>query len=391
MIGYYLRTLAAHLRQGGTLFLLTVLGVALGVASVLAVQIINLNAIGAFSAAIRAISGEADLSIVARTDTFSEELYPEALATEGVSAAWPVYRVDVALADRDNFFLEVFGVDLFSSLHLPWSISPENLSEALLRRGWIAITPTLAQELGSSVGDSIRVTGGSRRVELVIGALVDFQKVSPMASRRLAVMDIGQAQGLLGDPGQIHQIDIQIQPGLDRSMLVRRLRQRLGPSVEVRTPEQRENQAKTLMSAFRLNLTALSFISLFVGLFVVHTSTQASLLRRRSEFGLLRSLGATREQVLGLILGEVVLLGLLGAGLGLPLGYWIAQANVDMVSSTLTNLVPPARNRITPTPRLAVLAGGCNRPWRRHRWSVVARPRHEPQGCQISVGRLYSS
>ena len=92
------------------------------------------------------------------------------------------------------------------------------------------------------------------------------------------------------------------------------------------------------MSAFRLNLTALSFISLFVGLFVVHTSTQASLLRRRSEFGLLRSLGATREQVLGLILGEVVLLGLLGAGLGLPLGYWIAQANVDMVSSTLTNL-----------------------------------------------------
>ena len=65
-----------------------------------------------------------------------------------------------------------------------------------------------------------------------------------MASRRLAVMDIGQAQGLLGDPGQIHQIDIQIQPGLERSILVRRLRDRLGPSVEVRTPEQRENQGE---------------------------------------------------------------------------------------------------------------------------------------------------
>ena len=112
MIRYYLNTLVAHLCQAGTLFLLTVLGVALGVASVLSVQIINLNAIGAFSAAIQTISGEADLSVVARTDTFSEELYPEALATEGVSAAWPVYRVDVTLVGRDNFFLEVFGVDL---------------------------------------------------------------------------------------------------------------------------------------------------------------------------------------------------------------------------------------------------------------------------------------
>ena len=77
----------------------------------------------------------------------------------------------------------------------------------------------------------------------------------------------------------------------------------------------------------------------------MYTSVQAALVRRRAEFGLLRSMGATRRQVFGLIPGEAGLLGALGvcaraarARLGLPLGCWAAQANVDVVSGTLTSL-----------------------------------------------------
>jgi putative ABC transport system permease protein len=62
------------------------------------------------------------------------------------------------------------------------------------------------------------------------------------------------------------------------------------------------------------------------------------LVRRRAEFGMLRSIGTTRRQVFGLIVGEVVVVGSLGVVLGLVLGYWGAKANVDVVSSTLTNL-----------------------------------------------------
>lgn len=337
MIRYFLQATGAHLRQAPSLFLLTVFGVALGVASVLAIQIINRNAIGAFSAGIRAISGEVDLSVLGQTTAFDENLYPQVLGVEGVAAAWPLYQVDVALAGRESFFLQIYGIDLFSGVRPPWSTTPEDLSEAVTKLGWLAVTPALAEEMGWAEGDSIQVTSGTRRVDLVIGALVDFQKMSPLASRKLAVMDIAQAQGLLGTAGLIHQIDVRMQEGSDREELRLRLQERLGTSVQVVTPEQREKQAADLMGAFRLNLTALSFISLFVGLFLVYTSTQASLLRRRTEFGLLRSLGATSVQVFGLILGEVVLLGVLGVVLGLPLGYWVARGNVEMVSSTLTN------------------------------------------------------
>ncbi|MSS70008.1 MAG: FtsX-like permease family protein [Candidatus Latescibacteria bacterium] len=345
MIRYFWKTLLAHFRKGRSLYALSALGVALGVASVVCIQIINRNALGAFEGSVRAVSGDADLSVVGRTPAFPESLYVKVQAESGVASAWPLYRVHVALAGRGDFFLEVLGVDLFAPVPLPWEggaqridNSLRDLAGALGRPGWVAVTPSLAGEMGWSVGDAVAVTSGSRRVRLVVGALVDFQRVSPLASRKMAVMDIAQAQGLLGRRGEVHQIDVRAAKGTDLKDLASRLRERLGPSVQVLTPEQREKQAEGLLSAFRLNLTALSLISVFVGAFLIYSSTQAALVRRRAEFGLLRSVGATRKQTFGLILGEVVLLALLGVAMGLPLGYWAAATNVKVVSATLSNL-----------------------------------------------------
>ena len=69
MIRYFLKSLATHFGEGRSLFVLSVLGVALGVASVLSIQIINRNALGAFEGSMRAISGDADFSILGRTPT----------------------------------------------------------------------------------------------------------------------------------------------------------------------------------------------------------------------------------------------------------------------------------------------------------------------------------
>ena len=336
MIRYFLRDLLAQFRSGRSLFVLSLLGVALGVASVLSIQIINLNALRTFKGSVRAISGEADLSIVGRTPSLSEEIYPKVLATEGVNAAWPLFRLEVALAEDDEVLLDVLGFDLFAPLKLPWKSPPGELSATLGESGWIAVSPGFAEERGWEIGDRFEVFSGSRQVELRVGALVDFKKATPLASRKLAVMDIAQAQSLFGNVGQIHQIDLRV--GEDPERVAAALQERLGPSVRVLTPAQRENQAANLLSAFRLNLTALSLISLLVGAFLVFATTQASLVRRRVGFGLLRSVGATRGQLLGLILAETGFLALLGVALGIPLGYAGAVAYVDRVSATLTNV-----------------------------------------------------
>jgi putative ABC transport system permease protein len=340
---YLVRTLRAQLRRAPSLYALTIAGVALGVGAVLTVQIVNRNALAAFAGSVQAVSGDADLTVLGRGPTFPDSLYPAVNGTPGVAAAWALYRTDLAVAGAEAFHLDAVGVDLFAPVTVPFvgdtPESPEgSLAEALARPGWTAISPELARTLSLAVGDTLAVTSGARRLVLTVGALVDFRRLTPLAGTRLIVLDLAQVQHLLDAAGRLTQVDLRAADGADVPALAARLRERLGPAVDVVTPEQREQEAAGLLAAFRLNLTALSLISLFVGVFLVYSAVQASLVRRRAEFGLLRSLGATSRQVLVLIAAEVTLLGALGTAIGLPLGYWTARANVELVSATLTNL-----------------------------------------------------
>lgn len=338
MIRYLIAIAAARAKAGKTLFLLTAFGVVLGVAAVLSIQIINRNALAAFRGSLEAVSGQADLSILGTTATFPEELYVRVLANSDVEFAWPVYRASVSVTGEDRIFLDLVGADLFRSAGIPLDSGFDSIDEVLTVPGWVALTPKFAAELGVDIGDTFATSYGSRRVTLAVGALVDFQSIAPLASSKLAVMDIAQAQHLFGSLGEINQIDVRLREDVQIENARAHLDETLGPGVDVLTPVQREQQASDLLGAFRLNLTALSLISLFVGLFLVYSSTQASLVRRRAEFGLLRSLGATRGQVLAVILFEIALLGAVGVAAGLPLGYWVAAANVDAVSATISNL-----------------------------------------------------
>jgi putative ABC transport system permease protein len=335
---FFLRGLIAHIRASRALFLLTLLGVALGVASVLSIQILTRSALGAFQGSVRAVGGEADLTVSARGPFLPEEIFPRILGQAGVASAWPVIRSQVALPGKDPIFLELVGLDLFAPRRLPWKSPPREFSQALSVPGWVAVTPGLAARMGWKLGQAFEATLGSRRLRLEVGALVDFQKLTPLASSRLVVLDIAQAQTLLARPGQIDQVEVRLEPGQDAARAADRIRAEIGELARVETPEERRAQAQELLGAFRLNLTALSLISLFVGAFLVYSSTQASLVRRRAEFGLMRSLGATRGQVFRIIVGEVLVLGGMGVALGVPLGYAAARANVESVSATLSNL-----------------------------------------------------
>lgn len=357
MTGYFRKALGAELRAGRGLLLLTVLGVALGVGSVLSIRILDQGALGAFEGTVRAVSGDAALTVVGSGPTFPEELYPAVLADPGVAAAVPLTRTEASVEGGPPLFLEVLGVDLLAPVRLPVQGARGEVAGALGSPGWIAVTPELATERGWKVGDPVRVSAGGRRATLRIGALVDFRRVSPLASRRLAVMDIAGAQALLGPAGRLHQVDVFLAPGADAAEVAARLQSRLGPAVRVTTPEQRVAEASGLLAAFRMNLTALSLISLFVGGFLVYGSTQAAMVRRREEIGVLRCLGATRGQVLSLLLGEALLLGAAGTALGIPLGWAAARLGLKDVSATVQNLyLLEGIDRVALTPTLLALA-----------------------------------
>jgi len=332
------RSIAARVRESRTLVALTVTGVALGVASVLSIQVVGLNAVAAFEGSVRAVGGDADLSVLAATGALEDDAIVVVLADPAVAAAWPMTRLDVALAGRTDAYVEIVGVDLFAPIDLPWEVAPAASADPLAVPGWVAISPELAAELDLRPGDTFRVSSGSRQVELHVGALVDFRRVTPLASRRLVVMDLAQAQDRFGLRDRVDQIDVRLRPGEAPSAAAERLTAALGPGARVVTPEQRRQEAAGLLAAFRLNLTALSLVSLFVGTFLVYTSVQAALVRRREELGVLRSVGTTRGQLVALVLGETALIALAGVALGIPLGYVVASLQIERVSATLSNL-----------------------------------------------------
>lgn len=119
MFRYFTKALTAHFRAGKSLFFLTVFGVALGVASVLSIQIINRNALAAFEGSMQAVSGDADLSVLGRTPTMPEQLFVDILQTPGVQSAWPLIRVPVALVGHKDIFLKAIGVDFLHQFAYP--------------------------------------------------------------------------------------------------------------------------------------------------------------------------------------------------------------------------------------------------------------------------------
>jgi len=355
---YFLRALAAEVRSGKGLLALSVLGVALGVGSVLSIRILDAGALGAFEGTVRAVSGDAGLSVLGTGPSFAEDRFPVVLSQPGVAQAVPIARVEAAVEGAGApLFLEVLGVDLLAPVRLPWRGERGSVARALTDPGWVAVSPQLAGERGWKVGDAVAVSFGSRRAVLRVGALVDFRQLSPLASSRLAVMDISQAQAIFGLAGRIHQVDVVLAPGARAAEVAAGLERRLGPGVRVATPEQRVAEASGLLAAFRLNLTALSLVSLFVGGFLVYGSTRAALVRRREEFGLLRSIGATRGQVLWLLLAEASMLGAAGTALGIPLGWLAARAELRGVSATVENVyLLEGIDRVALSPGLLALA-----------------------------------
>jgi len=356
---YLARALLSGPGGGRALFLLAVAGVALGVGSVLSIEILDQGAIGAFAGSVRAVSGEAALTVLGRGGTLPDALLPAVLSVPGVKAARPVVKLEVAVEARPGASLELVGTDLLSPSRSPASLPPGEVARALAEPGWVAVTVRYAAEMGWERGSRVWVSLGSRRVELLVGALVDLERVAPLASRRLAVMDIAQVQALFGAQGRLTSLDVVAEPGEDLNRLRRRLGATLGEAVRVETPEERVAEAGTLLEAFRLNLTALSMVSLLVGGFLVYASTEAALYRRREELGILRCLGATRGEVLGLVLLDAALLGLLGTAAGVPLGWLAARANLGAVSATLrTVYLLEGVERVTLSPGLFFLAVG---------------------------------
>jgi len=323
---------------------LNIVGIALGVTVFLSVQIVNHSALESFRASVDIVAGKADLEVVGDGLRFDETAYPVVADHPDIAAATPTVEDIASLTDFPGEYLQILGIDIFSNgplrtfeLHDAQNQKPDVVG-FLRDPKVIALTRKLSDRLHLKIGDPLRLETQTGTETFHVGYILDFGEDAPGADEHLSVMDIANVQENFLHVGKLTRISALLRPGADFAAVVADLQAKLPPDVIVHAPDRHNRQIERMLGAFQLNLTALSLISLLVGMFLIYNTVATAVVRRRHEIGVLRALGLSGLQVQALFIAEALVLGAVGSLLGLVLGVVLAGQLVGAVSQTITSL-----------------------------------------------------
>lgn len=326
---------------------LNVLCIAAGITVFVAVQIANRAALESFRNAVSLVAGRAHLEV--RGD-LPDSVLPAVAAIAGVKTATPIVEGILTLPDEPGEYLRVLGIDPFtgSDLRAFELASPGGASLDL--EAWLREPLAVAAPVSRAAGPILAVANGMP-VTLVPTFVLKTDDALVQSDPRLIAMDVGWAQELLGRQGRLTSIQILLNDPLRADEVAGEIAKVVPQDVTVAPPKRRGSETEAMLAAFQLNLTALSLVSMVVGVFLIYNSLSATVVRRRVEIGILRANGASRGEVAALFLGEGLLAGILGTGIGVlaagPLAAVLA-APVGQTVSALYALVTIERPSISP-------------------------------------------
>src|SRR6476646_3462924 len=298
---------------------LTILAVALGVGVVIAIDLAGDAATGSFRSSLENLVGKTDLEIVANGSV--NERWMAKLAALAVNARFaPVIETQGILEPVGA--VTVYGVDLVAQARGQRAGKPVPTdldSTVIISRG-------LAKRAGVKEGGQVSFT--------LPDAVETFRAAgsADAGDAEFALVDIATAQRALHEYGKLDRIDVFVSANEDFKRVEREIRAVLPTSYRIERPGARSEQNQRMLRAFRWNLRVLSYISLIVGAFLIYNTISVSVVRRRPEIGILRALGASRQRVFWLFLGEATLFGVIGSALGLVLGRLLAEATVGLIT-----------------------------------------------------------
>ncbi len=319
--------------------LLNTASLAIGVAVFVAVQTANHSVARSFEAGVDVLAGRADLEITGLAGRFDESCLPIVVSTRGVTAASPVLRACATIPGKNGEYLEILGIDPFT--HEPFHgrlFASEDNSfdlDGWLAKGGVVLSPIAAKRLATTVGEEITLLLNGRSTTVpVVGVW------SPVGAQdgRFAWMDIAWVQERFGLRGQLSSILIKTEKGSDASMIAQALSEVIPPNAITARPSRRGEQVLKMTAGFRLNLQAMSGVSLLVGAFLIYGTVSASVVRRRMETGILRAVGLGQNGVKLLFLAEAVALGAPGIPLGVLFGVVLGNGLLGAVSTTVSSL-----------------------------------------------------
>ncbi len=340
------------------------MAVALGVALAYSVHLINTSALAEFSSAVQAANGQADLTLRGRG--LPDALFERVAADPGVAIASPVLEVDTyaRAGDGRRVPVRVLGIDALLAAPLAPALLPQPASGedrlVFLDPHAGFVNAAARQALLAPAGPTTPGAAGPA-LELQVGQ--DYKSLRIAGSVAVGgaptvVMDLAGAQQQFGQLGRLSRIDLRLVSGTDVQVLVARLA--LPAGVSAVPPDEAQQRVSNLSRAYRVNLTVLALVALFVGAFLVFSVVSLSVAQRTPALALLGVLGLAAHERRQWVLVECALLGAAGSALGLLLGAALAAAALQLLAGDLgggyfPGIVPPLRVGVAGTAAFGLL------------------------------------
>ncbi|RMO10630.1 ABC transporter permease [Pseudomonas coronafaciens pv. zizaniae] len=322
-----LRALLSHWRRHPVQFFSVLTGLWLATALLTGVQALNSQARESYQRASQLIGGEPQTSITATGGgLFAQDLFIQ-LRREG----WPVspaLQGRIVLKDAQDSRLQLMGIEPVTlpqgSALAGQTLDSNQIVDFLTPPGMTWIAPQTLQALGLQEGQQPLTENGSALPPL---------RAKPDMAPGVLLTDIGFAQALLGQPGQLSRMLL----AKDFAARSPTLPSALSNLLVIRKSGE-ENNLERLTESFHLNLNALGVLSFIVGLFIVHAAIGLALEQRRGLLRNLRACGVSARLLITALSVELGALALLGGIFGVVSGYFLASMLLPDVAASLRGL-----------------------------------------------------
>lgn len=324
--------------------LMIITGISLGVAAIVSIGIVNKSVLKSFEDSINQVTGRAAIQVSGAASGFPEVLLETVQRVDGVEYAVPVIDTQGLLLGAKEKTLMILGVDVLQDSAIrDYELTGEgaDIPDPLLflaRPDSILLTRDLAKREGITIDQMVRIETVRGIRSFRVRGILNPEGPAKAMGGNIAVMDYPAAQMAFGKEGRIDRIDVSLLRGEEVSTVSERIRRVLPGGYSVTTPEGRTRQVEVLISQYQKNINLISFITVFVGMYLIYNAVSISVVQRRKEIGVLRALGATRNNIITLFLGETAGMAIAGSGLGLGLGILFAHFAVGAAGRSISEM-----------------------------------------------------
>jgi putative ABC transport system permease protein len=293
-----------------------------------------------------------------------EGLVEEVQSVEGVAAAAGLvsdeFNTKIIGSDGEAISTEGapslgFGLDVTPETQ---RFNPLNLVDGTWADadGEVVLDAGTADEEGFQVGETVQISTLEPAQDFEVVGIARFGEVDSLGTATFAVFDLQTAQQLLHREGQVDEISVAGEEGTTPEQLISSIGPALPNDAQVRSATAEASEDKDDVSEFtnfiRYFLLAFAAIALFVGAFVIFNTLSITVAQRTREFATMRTVGASRRQILWSVIVEALAIGFVASVIGLFVGLGLAIGLNELFKALEVDL--PAANTVFATRTIVV-------------------------------------